>query len=263
MPTVDLSGVTTQYELTGTGEPLVFIHGLGGRGGDWAPQVAHFQGRYRVLTYDVIGHGESAKPAAPYTLAQFGRQAAELIRRVIGGPAHIVGLSMGGMIAFQLAVDAPDLVRSLTIVNSGPELVPRTWQERYALWMRVFILRVWGLEKLGRIIAERLFPSPAQHALKTRFLAEFLRNDRWAYLAATRALIGWSVQSRIGAITVPALVVASDQDYTPPSRKEEYVRLMRHAKLVVVPDARHALPIENPAKFNAVLDPFLAELASA
>ena len=95
-------------------------------------------------------------------MAQFGRHTAELIRRVVGGPVHVVGLSMGGMIAFQLAVDAPDLIRTLTIVNSGPELVPRNLTEKMGLWSRVMIVRWFGLERMGKILAPRLFPDPDQ-----------------------------------------------------------------------------------------------------
>jgi pimeloyl-ACP methyl ester carboxylesterase len=217
-------------------------------------------GTHRVITYDVCGHGRSAKPPGPYHLAAFGRQAAELIEAVAHGPAHVVGLSMGGMIGFQLAVDRPDLLASLTIVNSGPELVPRNWQERLALWLRVATVRWLGLERMGAILAERLFPEPDQAAGRAQFLARFLENDRDAYLAATKALIGWRVTDRIGAIPCPVLVVASDRDYTPPSRKEGYVRLLPNARMVVIPDAHHAVTAERPEAFNEVLTTFLASL---
>jgi 3-oxoadipate enol-lactonase len=117
---LDLSDVSLYYEDHGVGEPILFLHGLGGATRDWELQRRCFESSYRVLVHDVCGHGQSSKPPGPYSLAQFGRQSADLIRRVVGGPVHVVGLSMGGMIAFQLAVDAPDLIRTLTIVNSGP-----------------------------------------------------------------------------------------------------------------------------------------------
>ena len=261
MPAVamlDLSDVSLYYEDHGAGEPILLLHGLGGACRDWEPQQRFFERSHRVVAYDVCGHGQSAKPKGPYSVAQFGRHTAELIRRVIGGPVHVVGLSMGGMIAFQLAVDAPDLVRTMTIVNSGPELVPRNLTERMALSSRVAIVRWLGLKKMGEVLAPRLFPNPDQGPERARFLERFLTNDRDGYLATLRALIGWRVTPSIGAIRAPTLVVVSELDYTPPSRKEEYVRLMSRAKMVVVPDAHHGLPLEDPETFNEVLAEFLS-----
>lgn len=162
MARLDLSDVSLYYEDHGAGEPILFLHGLGGATRDWEPQRRAFESSYRVLIHDVCGHGQSSKPRGPYSLAQFGRHSAELIRRVVGGPVHVVGLSMGGMIAFQLAVDAPDLIRTLTIVNSGPELVPRNLTEKMGLWSRVAIVRCLGLRKMGEVLAPRLFPNPDQ-----------------------------------------------------------------------------------------------------
>ena len=258
MPIVPVEGGELSYERVGAGRPLLLLHGLGGRGSDWAAQAAHFQSGYQVITCDVLGHGASTRPPGPYSVAGFARQVAALLRAVATEPAHVVGLSMGGMIAFQLAVDAPELVRSLVIVNSGPELVPRTAAERWALRLRVLTVRWLGLERMGSLLGTRLFPDDPER--RAEFLTRFLTNDRDAYLAATRALIGWSVADRIEEIAVPVLAVASDQDYTPPSRKEEYVRRIPAARMVVVPDARHALPMERPDAFNQVLEAFLVEV---
>ena len=263
MPTLSLADCELHYEDHGTGEPLLLLHGLGGSGRDWAPQITRFAATHRVLVCDVCGHGKSSKPPGPYSIAGFGRHAAELLRRVASGPAHVVGLSMGGMIAFQLAVDAPELVRSLVIVNSGPELVPRNLQERWALWMRVMTVRWLGLPKMAAVLAPRLFPGPELAAERQAFVEQFVANDPVAYLAALKALIGWRVTDRIGGIRAPTLVVASELDYTPASRKEEYARRMPNARLVVVPDAHHALPMELPDRFDRVLASWLSEQAAA
>jgi pimeloyl-ACP methyl ester carboxylesterase len=84
-------------------------------------------------------------------------------------------------------------------------------------------------------------------------------NDRRSYAATQRALIGFDVAARISSIDIPVLVVASDQDYTPVAHKHEYARHMQRARVVVVPDSRHALPIEEPDKLQPILDAFLAE----
>ena len=84
-------------------------------------------------------------------------------------------------------------------------------------------------------------------------------NERHAYLATTKAIIGWSVASRIDSIDVPVLVVAADGDYTSVASKEAYARRMKRARVEVVSDARHAFPVEDPARFNAIVGRFIDE----
>jgi pimeloyl-ACP methyl ester carboxylesterase len=74
-----------------------------------------------------------------------------------------------------------------------------------------------------------------------------------------RAMIGWSVTEKLGSIKCPTLIIAADQDYTPVALKEAYAKLIPNAQLVVIPDSRHATPVEQPEKFNNVLMEFLAK----
>jgi 3-oxoadipate enol-lactonase len=263
MPTVKIRDIDVYHEVHGTGEPVLLLHGLGSSTEDWAPQVDHLAGRWRVITCDVRGHGRTSKPRARYTIHQFAADVAALLEFLDCGPAHVVGLSMGGCIAFQLALDRPDLVRSLVIVNSGPELILRTWRERLAIRMRDVIVRVSGMQKMGEVLAPRLLPGEAHAELRRRFVERWARNDGRAYLRALHAMVGWSVTARLGEIRCPVLVVASEFDYTPTSAKAAYLQRIHGARLVEIPNAHHAVPIEDPAALNQVLDPFLREVADA
>ena len=89
------------------------------------------------------------------------------------------------------------------------------------------------------------------------FVERWAENDKDAYYAALRAIIGWSVRDRVGGIRCPVLVVAADHDYTPVSAKEAYLPLMPRATLKVIADSRHATPMERPQAFNAALLDFL------
>jgi len=102
---------------------------------------------------------------------------------------HVVGLSMGGMMAFQLAVERPELVRSLVIINSGPELVARTPRRKLELGLRLALLKLLGPAVLARVLAPRLFPKPEQEALRQRALEVFGANEPDAYLRATKGLV--------------------------------------------------------------------------
>ncbi|MBE7417554.1 MAG: alpha/beta fold hydrolase [Ideonella sp.] len=263
MPTLRLPDIDLHYECTGEGPPLLLIHGLGSSTRDWEHQVPHFARRYRVICADMRGHGRSHKPPGPYSIARFAADTAVLLQALKTGPAHVVGISMGGMIAFQLAVDAPELVRSLAIVNSGPELVPRGWKMRLQIMQRRLILRWIGMRKLGVVLSERLLPGPELAVQRKTFVERWAENDPRAYRDAFDALIGWSVADRIGEIRCPTLVVAADQDYTPVAAKQAYVQKMPDAELVVIPDARHAVTAERPEAFNTMLTRFLERVEAA
>jgi pimeloyl-ACP methyl ester carboxylesterase len=259
MPTLQLHDIRLYYEVAGQGDPVVFIHGLGSSARDWEYQVPFFAPRYRVVVFDVRGHGRSDKPPGPYSVPLFAQDAAALIRALEAAPAHVVGISMGGMIALQLAVDEPALVRSLVVVNSGPELVVRTFRERLMILQRFLIVRLLGMRKMGEVLSQRLFPRPDQAPLRQMFVERWAENDPRAYREAMRALVGWSVADRLGDIRCPTLVIASDQDYTPVSAKEAYVARMLNARLVVIPDAHHAVTVERPEEFNQALLDFLMQ----
>lgn len=266
MPTLNTNDAELFYEEAGSGEPVLLLHGLGSSTLDWAPQIEALKSSYRVIAMDSRGSGRSRdlkSPGGPFSVAQFAADARSLLDSLGASPAHVVGLSMGGMTAFQLAVDSPRSVKTLTIVNSGPELVPRTAEELRAFRIRRIISRVFGPKGMGKMLAKRLFPVPAHEDKRQLFRERMALNGRRAYVASQEAIIGWSVLDRIAAIEAPTLVISSDQDYTPVASKEVWAKRMKNAQVSVVTDARHALPIEWPEKFNPVLSEFLSRHRAA
>ncbi len=251
-------GTEIVYESAGAGEPVVLIHGLGSYIGDWKPQIDALSRAFRVIAIDLRGHGRSGKPAGPYSIPLFAADVAEVADSLRFGPAHIVGLSLGGAVAFQLAVDRPELVRTLTIINSGPAFVMTSLALRFAIALRLVVLKVFGLKTLGGMIVKKLFPKPGQEPLRRAFLEHYVLNDRSAYEASTRALVGWTVADRLQEIRCPVLVISGDRDYTPVAAKEPYVAALPNARLVVVPDGGHACTIERPDEVNRLLREFFA-----
>lgn len=262
MPSLRLKDLELHYALhgpaSGAGAPLLFIHGLGSCAEDWDAQREAFAADHRLIVPDLRGHGASGDSPGPYSIAVFAADMQALLEHLGCGPAHVVGLSLGGAIAFQLALDAPQLVRTLTIVNSGPELILRTFKEKFAIGARIAMVRALGLPRFAPVLAKRLFPRPEQAHLRATFIARYLRNRKAPYLASLRALVGWSVAARLGEIRAPTLIVSADEDYTPVSLKREYAAKLADARVAVVADSRHATPIDQPAAFNQVLAEFLA-----
>lgn len=251
-------GCLLHYEEHGQGEPLVLLHGLGSSSQDWEMQVPELSQRYRVILMDIRGHGQSSKPRAGYRIKTFSEDLLALLEHLGTGPVHFTGLSMGGMVGFQFAVDHPQWLRSLCIVNSAPEVKRRTradwvwWAKRWGL------ARILSVETVGKGLAERLFPKPEQFELRRKMAERWARNDKRAYLKSFDAIVDWGVQERIGQIACPTLVIAADHDYTPIHLKERYVALMPQAKLAVIEDSRHATPLDQPQVFNQTLLQFLA-----
>jgi len=257
MPNIQVNNINLYYEVDGEGQSLLFIHGLGSSTQDWDLQIKEFSKSYQVITFDLRGHGQSDKPSGPYSLPMFATDTAGLLKLLDVKSAHVVGLSLGGGIAFQLAIDYPALVKTMVIVNSAPELVVRTFKDRMGVWQRFAIVRLLGMRKMGEVLSKRLFPKDEHESLRTIFVESWAKNDPRAYQDAMRAMVGWSVTDKLGSINCPVLVITADQDYTPVAIKEEYTKLIPNAKLIIIPDAHHATPVEQPEKFNAVLMDFL------
>jgi 3-oxoadipate enol-lactonase len=259
MPKVQSNGISLYYEVHGDGQPLILLHGLGSSTRDWEFQVPEFSRRYQVITLDMRGHGQSDKPEGPYSIPMFAADVAGLMQALGVKSAHIVGLSLGGAVAFQFAIDHPAMVKTLTIVNSAPNLGGTPEQAQQEVARRVGIVQQLGMRAMGQALAPALFPKPEHAALRETFAQRWAENDAQGYIEATRSMLGWNVEDQLGSIACPTLVIAADQDYTPVALKEAYVKLMPNARLAVVPDAHHATPVEQPARFNALLKDFLAE----
>jgi len=257
-------GCSLHYEEYGQGSPLLLVHGLGSSCRDWEYQIPVLARHYRVIAMDMRGHGRSDKPNERYSIPGFTADVEALIEHLQLGPVHLVGLSMGGMIGFQLAVDHPEQLKSLCIVNSGPQVKIKSandvlqWAKRWGLG------RVLSMSAIGKGLGQNLFPKPEQADLRRKIAARWAENDKRAYLASFDAIVGWGVQDRLSRITCPTLIVSADRDYTPVALKEDYVRLISQARLVVIKDSRHATPLDQPEAFNRALLEFIdaAEAAS-
>ncbi|QRN97771.1 alpha/beta fold hydrolase [Archangium violaceum] len=260
MPRLQLDGSSLHFEESGAGAPVLLLHGLGSSGQDWELVAPRLAAHRRVIVPDIRGHGRSDKPAGPYGVPLFARDIAAFCDRLGLARVDVVGLSMGGMIGFQLAVDRPELVRSLVVINSGPDMVARTLRLKLSFALRMAILKLLGPRTLARVIAPKLFPKPEQAELRRRVVESLGANEPDAYRRATRGLAGWTVLERLKDITCPVLVLASDRDYTPLSVKKAYVDLLGNARLQELKDSGHAAPLDQPEQIVEAVKGFYREL---
>ena len=263
MPSIQVNDIDLHYESVGKGEPLLLIHGLGSRIQDWENQIAYFAERYRVVALDLRGHGDSDKPPGPYSSKLFADDIAKLIRSLDIGSAHVVGLSLGGFIACQLAVDHGDLVRTLVVVNSVPDLPRDTLSDRFrirsTLLLRQLIVRFFGMRALGHFLGKKLFPRADQEELRQTFIERWADNDKNAYLSSLATVPTWNLEHRLGSITCPACLISGEHDFFPLSLKESYTKKMPDARLVVIPNSGHFTPMDEPERFNDEVISFLSE----
>jgi 3-oxoadipate enol-lactonase len=255
-----IGDIEMYYEDQGQGEPVLFIHGLGSSTRDWEYQLPAFLPHYRCICFDVRGHGQTDKPAGPYSVEEFAADTARLLDHLDCGPVHLVTISMGGMIAYQLAVDQPDRLRSMIICNSGPELLLPGPKNKAMLLVRLFIARALGMRRVGLKLAREMFPKPDQVEFREKLATRWAENDRDAYVAATRALIGWSVADRLSAIHCPTLVIKGEGDTTPLDTSDAHLARMPNAARVVIADSLHATPVDQSDRFNRIALDFLASV---
>jgi 3-oxoadipate enol-lactonase len=259
MPKTRSNEFNIYYEVNGQGEPIVFVHGLGSSTRDWEFQVSAFSKSYQVITFDLRGHGQSDKPKGPYAISMFAADLVALLQAVGIEPIHLVGLSLGGCIAFQFAIDYPAMVKTLTIVNSAPTVGETPKQAQQDFEQRIGIVQQLGMRAIGEALSVYLFPMPEHASLRQTLVERWAENDPRAYIEATRSMLNWNVTDQLGSIHCPTLIIAAEKDYSPVALKEAYVKLMPNAQLVVISDAHHFTPVERPQEFNTALAQFLAQ----
>lgn len=263
MPHLKVNDIRMYYESAGEGDPLVLLHGLGSSHRDWFLQVPAFSRHYRVIILDCRGHGESDKPAGPYSIPLFARDVIALLEALGVEGAHLLGISMGGQIALQIALDAPGQVTSLVLVNTFARLIVQGLAAHLRLLQRRLLMPLLSMEKIGEIIAGTLFPRPEQRELFELARERWVQNDKPAYLASTRAALAFDVAARLGEIRCPTLIVAGENDPTVSmSHKEALQQGILGSQLVVVKDSGHATPLDQPEEFNRIVLEFLASVST-
>ncbi len=253
--------VRLHYVEQGQGPAVVFLHGLGSSAADWQWQIPVFAQHYRALAPDLRGHGQSAAPGQPLTIPRMAADIAAWLERLSAGPAHVVGLSLGGCVAQWLALHYPAHVRSLTLVNTFARLRPAGWQGAGRLLRRAWLLCFAPMPATAAYIAAGLFPKPEQTDYRTAATASLGQNSRRTYFAAIGALLAFDTRRQLPALRCPTLVVAGDRDTTVGlAAKAELQRLIPGARLVVVADSGHATPYDQMGIFNQAVLEFIERL---
>ncbi|MCG7337205.1 alpha/beta fold hydrolase [Sporosarcina sp. ACRSM] len=251
---------TIHYQEKGTGEPLVFIHGVGLDHAMWEQQVNRLSEQYRVIVYDMIGHGGSSHPPGPYSLSQYVEQLASLVDGLRLEKIHLVGFSMGGMVAQGFALTHPEKMKTLTIMNA---VANRTEMQRQAILARVEEVRTNGPQSTIEPAIQRWFTSDyleGQGEVVNGIRTRLQTNNPASYIAAYTlfATADQELWDKLDRITVPTLVITGEEDVgSTPEMAQQIHEKITDSELLIVPAMRHMLPVERPDIVNEAIHSFI------
>ena len=265
-------GVQLNVTERGSGEPLLFIHEFAGDSRSWEPQTRHFEGGYRTVAYDARGYPPSDVPSdlAAYSQERAVADAIAVLDALDIPRAHVVGLSMGGFCALHLAVRHPDRLRSVVVGGTGYGAHPDQ-QESFRAECEA-IARAFEDEGSERV-AERYAVGPSRVQLQNknpegwqRFARELAEHSaegaRLTMLGVQRRRPSiYAMRDELAKVTVPCLIMAGDEDEGSIDASIMLKRTMPTAGLAVLPKTGHTLNLEEPARFNAVVEHFLDAVA--
>jgi 3-oxoadipate enol-lactonase len=262
MPHTEAPGFRMYYETHGAGIPLLLINGLGSDSTEWLFQLPEFAEHFLVIVFDNRGAGGSDTPPGPYTTPQMADDAAALLSHLGAGRAHVLGVSLGGMIAQEVALRHPDRVGKLVLACTSPggEGSVRPAPEV----LKSFVLSPGAdmQEEIRRVVP--FLYSEGYRRDHSEEIEEFVRrrlarpvsaqSNAWQLAAA----VGHAAWDRLSTIGAPTLVIAGDGDKVVPTvNSRRIAQRIPGAKLVILPGAPHRLFAENAEAFNREVVTFL------
>ena len=252
------------YESMGAGPPVVLLHGFTNYGLSWAPQLpALVPAGYHVVVPDLPGHGRSAPATGVCTVDDLASDVSALLDHLDEGPAALCGLSLGGMVAQQLALDRPDLVRALVVANSRASFVGAALEAAVDGWIALFEQEDGAVKRLRATwpgLVNEAFresaPGRAAYDAWTRVLA---RVPGSSLCSVARGMTRFDLRGRLAPLRMPVVVIAGQEDrlFTP-EQTREIADEIASAISTVIPGAGHLSNLDSADVFNQLLLDFLA-----
>jgi 3-oxoadipate enol-lactonase len=257
-----LNGIEINYEIHGQeGAPwLVLSHSLACNVRMWDPQIEAFKASYRILNYDMRGHGQTSAPAGAYSLDMLADDVLELTKSLKIQKAAYCGLSIGGMIGQTIAIRGGGPFERMALADTTHAQNPdalRQWEERIA------IAESKGMAALVASTMERWFTPPFRSTPAAQKVAAMIAATPVAgYVGCGRAIMRLQTTARLKDIKLPVLAITGEQDGAAPGTRH-IGETVPGAKFVNIPQASHIANVEQPEAFNRALREFLSSPASA
>lgn len=271
MPMVKVNGVSCYYEESGWGRPLILVHGFACGVRMWDPQVKALASRYRVITYDVRGHGASEMPEADDAYSQMicVEDLKGLLLHFGISRAVVGGLSMGGNIALNFGISYPDMIDGLIICDTGSGSDDPAWATGCERWAQ--LLDHDGIEAF----ADAHLTSPywahyvAQGSEAARLARSLITTHRARGLVGTiRGVLAcrptiYSLEPKLRQLQVPVLLVVGEYDEPCIKTHQFMADVIPRSEHIVIKGFGHLISLEDPTTFNAVVERFLLRVCCA
>lgn len=253
----------TSWSKEGYGPPVILVHGLGMNRQMWQWQIDSLSPHFSVIFYDLLGHGESVNPEIPCQLSQFSEQLLSLMDTLNLESCALVGFSLGGLIVQDFALNHPEKVNALVMLNTAHR---RTKIERNAVIVRVQQAREYGLASTVDDALERWFS--AEYSAKNPKIMDKIRrwimsNDKDIYPEIYRLLAECDepLAGTINAIHCPTLIMTGENDHgNSPEMTQRMSALIPNSRSITLPGLRHMGLVENPQAINSQLVAFFQEV---
>ncbi len=255
-----LGGVRIAFEVQGAGEPLLLVQGLGYGGSGWGPARELLAEHLRVVSYDSRGFGESDAPPGPYTTAQLAGDAVGVLEAAGVERAHVVGISLGGMVAQELALLSPDRVRTLVLCSTTPGGATAFPMPEVTVALMGSARQLDPEVAQRRFVVNALSPDPPDE-LVDEIVAYRAAHppDPAGWWALAGAGAAHDAAARLGEIRMPTLVVHGTEDNVVDVRNARLLAdTIDGARLELFEGVGHLLPWERPREFTALVEEFVA-----
>lgn len=266
---IEVVGATTNYVEMGEGPPLLFVHGLSGAWQNWLENIPHFARTHRVIAIDLPGFGSSPMPPWDISIPAYGRFLRDFCERFGIGRCSLVGSSMGGFIATEVAITEPERVDDLVLVSAAGITWAQARREPATMLARVgqaaapvaLRFQMSGIKRprLRKAAFQGVFHDPP--GLRREILWEnFVPAMKSpGYFDAMTNLVGYDIRHRLEEISVPTLIVwgRNDRVVPVPAAFSYKKRIGENAELVIFDRCGHLPQIERPVRFNRVVEDFL------
>src|SRR2546423_3257745 len=267
MPSIEANGQTLYYEVHGEGEPLLCVMGLAANSLAWALQVNPFAERHKTVIFDNRDVGQSSIVDQPYEIRDMAQDTLALADGLDLDSFHLLGYSMGGAIAQEVALAAPERIRSLTLAVTYAGT--GNWGSKFAELWGARRQRTSREEHIDELILMTLSEAYFKNQAAVEYMRKMMLNDPnpqppEAFARQLEASRRHDTKDRLGSLTMPVHVIGGEYDILVPIWKQrEIAALIPHAKFTMIEGSAHGANVERASEFNALVLDFIAEHTAA
>lgn len=267
MPTIRINDANIYYQDFNEApneakETIVFAHGLLWDNEMFAPQIEQLKSTYRCIAFDFRGQGKSESTQSGYDMGSLSLDTKSLIEKLVDGPVHFLGLSMGGFIGMRLAIHHPELIKSLMLLETTADPEPEENKPKYrrlafiAKWLGVGVI---ADKTMAIMFSQSFLNDPEKADVKNEWKARLKVLNRWTFGKAVKGVIERNgIYGRINKIDMPTLIVVGDEDVaTTPAKAIRMHEAIKGSDLVIIAKAGHTSSIEQPNAVTKAIKEFL------